>query len=373
MHRTWRSWRRSESDRDTLSCQWMQHVPDLPAVPHLSGSMLSDPSLGITSHSWAELKVLNLHGRQLRRFDADAFQRLHGLETLLLSFNCIESLAVIPACGSLTTLDVAHNLIHKVNALVSFPARGLGILLIFLEETVPLAQISTMVLVTVRGLSGDELLGPVEVDGAETVEALQRRLGALGAGPWRLLQGEKRRAQASQSSLSELSAAAHARAEECERRNAAWLEELPEAAVPRKRQKREEDVEEYERALALLVEQMSSIALARSRVEASKGKATYRYDFQLEAQGFELGDKMYFRCLRDLRCDPVLRGWYFTQNLEDLDAPQRVSMGNTVFYEWVINILRPRMMDHLRQMDLTVKEDVQVCHALTIHWEDPAA
>ncbi|CAJ1459087.1 unnamed protein product [Effrenium voratum] len=99
----------------------MQHVPDLPAVPHLSGSMLSDPSLGITSHSWAELKVLNLHGRQLRRFDADAFQRLHGLETLLLSFNCIESLAVIPACGSLTTLDVAHNLIHKVNALVSFP------------------------------------------------------------------------------------------------------------------------------------------------------------------------------------------------------------------------------------------------------------
>ena len=70
---------------------------------------------------------------------------------------------------------------------------------------VPLAQISTMVLVTVRGLSGDELLGPVEVDDAETVEALQRRLGALGAGPWRLLQGEKRLAPSA--SLAELGGA----------------------------------------------------------------------------------------------------------------------------------------------------------------------
>ena len=250
-----------------------------------------------------------------------------------------------------------------------------------------------MVLVTVRGLGGDVLLGPVEVDSAETVEGLTRRLtGSTGStDPWRLLQGDDCLRPSSKlaelgtslsltavvsrtltTELAELCAATQRRGEERQRRNAAWLEELPEATAPRKRQRREEDIQEYERALAILVENMSSIALARSKVYASEGKSSSQYDFQQEAVLFDLTAKM-FQGTRDLRRDPVLRGWYFTENPEHLDTPQDVKMDNQRFYRWCMKVLRPRVMDHLRQMDLTVKEHVLMCHVITIHWEDPAA
>ncbi|CAJ1379956.1 unnamed protein product [Effrenium voratum] len=46
--------------------------------------------------------------------------------------------------------------------------------------------------------------------------------------------------------LAEICTSARQRAAESRRRNAAWLEELPEATVPRKRQKREEDIGEHQ-------------------------------------------------------------------------------------------------------------------------------
>eukprot|EP00434_Breviolum_minutum_P008456 symbB.v1.2.007461.t1/scaffold455.1/size335105/9 len=98
----------------------LPQLPNLPQLQYLDGTKLMDPSTRLCK--FTDLKVLNLHGRQLRRIDANAFQQIQGLETLLLSFNCIESLSAIPTCNSLVTLDLAHNLIQKVHAVMGFPA-----------------------------------------------------------------------------------------------------------------------------------------------------------------------------------------------------------------------------------------------------------
>lgn len=97
----------------------LPQLPNLPQILHLDAKKLMDPSLRVCK--FTELKVLNLHGRQLRRIAPEAFDAIHGLETLLLSFNCIESLSAIPACDSLICLDLAHNLIQKVHHVVGFP------------------------------------------------------------------------------------------------------------------------------------------------------------------------------------------------------------------------------------------------------------
>lgn len=109
-------------DNDSTPSHWPKALPELPAVPRLTNSVLLNPSLHITASNFASLHVLNLHGRCLRRIEANALDGLGSLRTLLLSFNCIESLGAIPPCETLTSLDVAHNLIQKVNAVVGFPA-----------------------------------------------------------------------------------------------------------------------------------------------------------------------------------------------------------------------------------------------------------
>jgi len=65
------------------------------------------------------LKVLNLHGRGLRRLEAGALGALRSLETLLLSFNCVASLSSLPDCKTLTHLDLSFNLVEKVSSLGS--------------------------------------------------------------------------------------------------------------------------------------------------------------------------------------------------------------------------------------------------------------
>eukprot|EP00439_Symbiodinium_sp_Y106_P022061 s2255_g2.t1 len=83
-------------DNDSTPSHWPKALPELPAVPRLTNSVLLNPSLHITASNFASLHVLNLHGRCLRRIEANALDGLGSLRTLLLSFNCIESLGAIP-------------------------------------------------------------------------------------------------------------------------------------------------------------------------------------------------------------------------------------------------------------------------------------
>ncbi|CAE8736190.1 unnamed protein product [Polarella glacialis] len=112
--------------QDSVLQHWPQALPELPTIERFEPSMWCQPLLMLLAvpqpESFSGLRVLNLHGRKLRRIEASTLQLLTGLETLILSFNSIESMGVIPQCQTLTTLDVSHNLMQKVSSMVGFPS-----------------------------------------------------------------------------------------------------------------------------------------------------------------------------------------------------------------------------------------------------------
>lgn len=99
-----------------------ESAPDVPQVEYLNAASLQSLQhriLGSSDrHVLTDVKVLNLHGRGLRRLDPDTFESLPKLEILILSFNCISSFSAVAGCTSLTHLDVSFNLIEKVSTQV---------------------------------------------------------------------------------------------------------------------------------------------------------------------------------------------------------------------------------------------------------------
>lgn len=102
-------------------------LPDVPQMEQLDGKRLAQllstgPGTPLGGAPLAGIKVLNLHGRGLRRIEAGALRPLEGLQTLLLSFNCFASLSALPACPTVTCLDFSFNFVEKVSALSALPA-----------------------------------------------------------------------------------------------------------------------------------------------------------------------------------------------------------------------------------------------------------
>eukprot|EP00931_Biecheleriopsis_adriatica_P065110 TRINITY_DN39743_c0_g1_i1.p1 TRINITY_DN39743_c0_g1~~TRINITY_DN39743_c0_g1_i1.p1 ORF type:complete len:1541 (+),score=395.74 TRINITY_DN39743_c0_g1_i1:64-4686(+) len=111
---------------ESRATHWPVSLPELPSIERLEPQMWSEPVFEALSlpqpSSLPGLKVLNLHGRNLRRLDAEALKPLVSLHTLLLSFNTIESVSAVPPCPSLVVLDLSHNLIQKISSLSGYPA-----------------------------------------------------------------------------------------------------------------------------------------------------------------------------------------------------------------------------------------------------------
>ena len=178
-----------------------------------------------------------------------------------------------------------------------------------------------MVLVQVTNITGDVLMGPVELDASHTVRDVKQQLEAKVLKEkgerklFRLLLQDRSAelelnlgdlgtesvdfsAVALQSIVGELtmrSREALSRKEELAKRNTAWLEEIPTATDERKRQKREEDLRDYQNALQDLIELMVEQAIFECQRVAAKGQCEFHWAFDGSLQWYELGAMLYFQ------------------------------------------------------------------------------
>ena len=254
-----------------------------------------------------------------------------------------------------------------------------------------------MVLVQVNNINGDLLLGPVELDPSHTVRDVKQQLEAKvlkesGEGKsFRLLLQDRRAelelnlgdlgtesvdfsAVALQSIVGELtmrSREALSRKEELAKRNTAWLEEIPTATDERKRQKREEDLRDYQNALQDLIELMVEQAIFECRRVAAKGPCEFLWDFHGSLQWYELGMMLYFKRSSSFYTgDPCMsslfRGWYFSTHDDEILDPPEVQMGQDIANS--LRALRGPLMQHLRGMGLEVEADERRLSAIKIKW-----
>ena len=254
-----------------------------------------------------------------------------------------------------------------------------------------------MVLVQVTNITGDVLMGPVELDASHTVRDVKQQLEAKvlkekgERKSFRLLLQDRSAelelnlgdlgtesvdfsAVALQSIVGELtmrSREALSRKEELAKRNTAWLEEIPTATNARKRQKREEDLRDYQNALQEMAELMAEQAIFECRRTAAKGQCEITWTFGGSVQFYELGRMLYFRFpsssySRDPYHSSHFRGWYFSTHDEVLDAPEEVVMGQD--FGNSLRAIQGRLVQHLMQMGLEVEAAVNRVDAIKIKW-----
>ena len=254
-----------------------------------------------------------------------------------------------------------------------------------------------MVLVQVNSINGDVLMGPVELDASQTVRDVKQQLEAKvlkEAGErksFRLLLQDRSAelesnlgdlgaesvdfsAVALQSMVGELtmrSREALSRKEERAKRNTTWLEEIGTATDARKRQKREEDLRDYQSALEEMIELMVEEAVFECRRMAAKGQCELHWAFDGSLQRYELGAMLFFRrsssfWTRDPCMSCLFRGWYFSTHDDEILDPPEVQMGAD--FGNTMRALRGPLMQHLMQMGLEVEADQQLVSAIKIKW-----
>ena len=258
-----------------------------------------------------------------------------------------------------------------------------------------------MVLVQVNNINGDVLMGPVELDASQTVRDVKQQLEAKvlkEAGErksFRLLLQDRSAelelnlgdlgtesvdfsAVALQSIVGELtmrSREALSRKEELAKRNTAWLEEIPTATNARKRQKREEDLRDYQNALQEMIELMVEQAIFECRRVAAKGECEITWDFGGSVQFYELGRMLYIGRSSTYTRDPskssLFRGWYFSTHDDEIEIldPPRVVMGQD--FGKSLRAMQGPLMQRLMQMGLEVEAAGSRVDAIKIKWPGP--
>lgn len=114
-----------DAGADCAALHCTPSLSDLPVIEKLdSASLAALESTVVSSPGTSVLtmvRILNLHGRGIKRLDPDALQPLTSLQTLLLSFNSLKSVSSL-SCSSLTRLDVSFNLVEAISVLSGIPA-----------------------------------------------------------------------------------------------------------------------------------------------------------------------------------------------------------------------------------------------------------
>jgi len=206
--------------------------------------------------------------------------------------------------------------------------------------------------ITVKSMSGVVLLGPLDTDAAETAGSLKQRLPDKG-GAWRILWGERELLEQEALSqfccaegggleltavvtnrlvdeLSKVAAAAREREKALGRSIQRWLSECESTQEEQKKQQRERDVLEYERAMAGLLEQLERLAVSECRRAAEDGKLWCSFSMTCNSlQQFPLMAKFHFTFRIPVRSDPFMRGWYFSciaTCADAAEAPETIQM-----------------------------------------------
>jgi len=216
--------------------------------------------------------------------------------------------------------------------------------------------------ITITGISGGALLGPCDIDASERVRGLKRRLPDSG-GLWRLFLRE--RELLDQETLAEAchgeathhltaivikSTAAelvNMMAEQRERKfllqqgNDSWLREFASSDEEKKRQQRDADIRAYREAVASLVQQLQGEVVQHCKRAASKGRSWYQF-VMADLQRYQLGANFFFSFDRQVRADPILRGWYFSshgvESNDPADLPVVLQMGGEHNMEFIKSI-----------------------------------
>mmetsp|Transcript_21842 Transcript_21842/g.45040 ORF Transcript_21842/g.45040 Transcript_21842/m.45040 type:complete len:255 (-) Transcript_21842:19-783(-) len=149
----------------------------------------------------------------------------------------------------------------------------------------------------------------------------------------------------------------------------------PRSSEIEQKERKESDIREYRNAFEDLVQQLGEEGLQKCRMQARKGEDEFVFAFHGGLQFYDLGAKMYFRFRRDLRTDPVLRGWYLTMvEPEALECPDLLEMKD--YSEPMARFtkeLRDVLVEHFRGMDLVAGISGHIIDRLTISWKTDEA
>mmetsp|Transcript_58472 Transcript_58472/g.171018 ORF Transcript_58472/g.171018 Transcript_58472/m.171018 type:complete len:273 (-) Transcript_58472:134-952(-) len=257
-----------------------------------------------------------------------------------------------------------------------------------------------IVSITIYGLNGKVLVGPGEaVSCSVTVGELKQRLteGAFRGSPkqavqllfdcrelldnstlWDICTKGSEVAltamicQSTGLELAKMASTAKTLKYQQEQSSEQWLQDLTSASPDRKQEQREADICEYKHAVEGLVEQLGERAVLECRIAARQGRSKSQFDLSMPLQFYELGAKMYFRFERNVRSDPVLRGWYFSLRPADVvDAPETMRLGNgdqPYFTNFMKDTIMPQLAQHLEEKGLQVTPDEHCIHYMTIYW-----
>ncbi|CAK0857902.1 unnamed protein product [Prorocentrum cordatum] len=195
--------------------------------------------------------------------------------------------------------------------------------------------------ITITRISGEVLLGPRAIfDGSESVKELKQKLPHCDGGVWQLLlEGRElldteRLADTCNTSmenevtavavktagteLMQLTATAKERNARLKQESEQWLSTYMSVDEDARRQRRDQDIQIYQQAVTILLQQIEDFAIADCRREAVNGKSCCHVHLE-DLQRYELGKQFYFTRAKPIRADPVLRGWYFSTHEEALD------------------------------------------------------
>ncbi|CAE7636122.1 unnamed protein product [Symbiodinium sp. CCMP2592] len=149
----------------------------------------------------------------------------------------------------------------------------------------------------------------------------------------------------------------------------------PRSSENEQKEQKESDIREYRNAFEDLLQQLGEEGLQKCRMQARKGEDEIVFNFGNGLQFYALGAKLYFKFRRDLRTDPVLRGWYLTMvKPEALECPDHLEMNaHAEPMARSMRELRDALVEHFRGMDLVAWCHSHIIDSLTISWKTDEA